>query len=552
MPGTVTYQNTNILLVEDPDGGTWEGIGSASSGGYDDSLPIQGTFHRGERIDNEDDGFSWYPGSTRDLSASGTHFGIWINVFQPAQITTNTVRARLGGSTTDPENSPWSEWNMFTGPSGSNPYPPTGGWQRVWIDVASTPDTTSGTLTLSSVAQFGFVADMLNVGGTSDNVHIDRLDFGTGGLLVDSGTVPSPATFQDFVAADEGNSSNRYGIVQTLNGTIFMNGPLTIGDATATIFNDSGIVLAYADQILCASDWLGITVDLQNASTDVDWDNITLYSGGTTNEGDLIVTGTSGAFDVTNSSFNSLRVMTLTSACTISGSTIANTGLITLGEADIAGCSILTSSVAADEGAVFDDRTTTAATDLTEYTGCTFSQGTNAHHAIRFGTNVDDDLTLTNVELNGFDGTDSTNGSTFRFDATSGSIDLNLTGCTVDGVAATTSNVGIDSAGITVNLVIDPVTLSITALDADTESPVEDASVYMKLTSGDGGAVVLNALTNASGVATASYSGSLPVTLDNTVSAVRSGSGPKPYVDFPLSGTIDTSGYSQTVLLSED
>lgn len=100
-------------------------------------------------------------------------------------------------------------------------------------------------------------------------------------------------------------------------------------------------------------------------------------------------------------------------------------------------------------------------------------------------------------------------------------------------------------------VVASSVPITVTVLDHDS-APYEGASVYIKLVSGDGGAVVLNAVTNASGVASASYTGSTPVTIDTDISEVRSSSGPIPYSNYILSGDITSSGYTQTALLRED
>ena len=170
--------------------------------------------------------------------------------------------------------------------------------------------------------------------------------------------------------------------------------------------------------------------------------------------------------------------------------TFLRTGRIDIsgtGQASLAGSSILESAVAADEGAVYDNRTTSGATSITELDNCTFSIGAAAHHAIRFGTNVAHDLTLTGIEFTGFSSTGDANNSTLRFDATSGSINVNLIDCTVDGNPATTGNVGVDdAAGITVTLVVNPVTTKITCVD-QSGTAIQGARVLVE-TSDSGGA----------------------------------------------------------------
>jgi hypothetical protein len=161
----------------------------------------------------------------------------------------------------------------------------------------------------------------------------------------------------------------------------------------------------------------------------------------------------------------------------------------------------LASSVAADEGAVFDDRTTTAATNISELDNCTFSQGTAAHHAIRFGANVDDNIVLTGIAFNGFAAIEDDNGCALRFDATTGSLNCSLVGCTVDGVPATALNLfKDDAAGVAVTLVFDVITLEVTVLDATDDTPITTAHVQLLKNSDK--SVLLSGAVNGSGVIT--------------------------------------------------
>ena len=136
-------------------------------------------------------------------------------------------------------------------------------------------------------------------------------------------------------------------------------------------------------------------------------------------------------------------------------------------------------TVAADTGALIYNSTTNPNGKLD---GMTFSQGTNAHHAIDFGTSVTSDITLTNIEFSGFDDTSGEDqpGAALRFLATSGSLTCNLIGCTVDGVGASATNFfKDDAAGIAVTLAFDSITLSVTVLDATDDTPLTTATVQL-------------------------------------------------------------------------
>lgn len=102
-----------------------------------------------------------------------------------------------------------------------------------------------------------------------------------------------------------------------------------------------------------------------------------------------------------------------------------------------------------------------------------FTMGAVASHAIDFGINVDSSLssiTLTNIDFSGYGTTADAKDAIVRFLATTGSLTLNLIGCTVDGAAASLANFSVDdAAGMTVTVVIAPVTLTFTPLITGSE-----------------------------------------------------------------------------------
>ncbi|MHC4312597.1 MAG: hypothetical protein ACYSW3_09065 [Planctomycetota bacterium] len=214
-----------------------------------------------------------------------------------------------------------------------------------------------------------------------------------------------------------------------------------------------------------------------------------------------------GTFTGDNNRFVGCGTTTFASTGSNINSQWSLSGRINLNEADISGSSILESTVAADEGAVFDDRTTTGAVDISELDNCTFSIGAASHHAIRFGTGVDDDITLTGIEFTGFSSTDDATNATLRFDATTGTMNVNLVDCTVDGAAATTANVGVDdAAGIVVTLVVNPVTTKFTVQD-NAGNAIDQARVLVETADNGGGTgfpykAAVSTLTSSAGTAT--------------------------------------------------
>jgi len=320
MAGTVTSNLTRITAAEVGDDAGWEVIGGGQADAQNAEIIIQGIASRGRRVDNAIRGFSFDNASGIDLDAVNTLLGWWVNVLQPGSIgTTDNLEVRVGSNTSPTTD--WDGWEVLTAIT----YPDIGGWIRVWVAINEiTPDNGAGTPNYAALLHFGLAVDMGDVAGNAPNVLCDAIDYLDGGgiaLLLDAGTAPSPATFSDFVTADEGNSTNKYGIVQTREGIIYCAGRLGIGDATLTVFNDSAFILIFTDQSFVNSDTMGITIELANASTDIDFADGVIKSAGAI-QGDLVVTGTSGDCDFDGMTLESLRTIDLTSVCSLINSVI--------------------------------------------------------------------------------------------------------------------------------------------------------------------------------------------------------------------------------------
>lgn len=354
-------------------------------------------------------------------------------------------------------------------------------WVSYAVDPTSTPSATTGSP--GTYDHFGMQWKTLGSGSLKGAPNaVDVMRHGRELRAVDGDLANGYATFTGMAAHDS-DTTRRYGILTEGTGTLLYHGALVLGQSgTAVDFRDSNVSITVLDDPFVASTFNEI--EIQNASSNVEWTNIQISHLGTTSPTTLTLDV--GTFTGDGCRFDGCGVTTFASTGACTNTTWANSGRINLNEADISGSSVLTPTVVADEGAVFDDRTTTTDTDLTEYTNCTFVQGTNAHHAIRFGTGVDDNLTLTGCEFTGFSSTANANGATLRFDATSGSLNLTLVDCTVDGSPASDSNIGIDdAAGVSVTVITGAVTVEARAALKD-GTAVENARVYLKASNGTG------------------------------------------------------------------
>lgn len=153
-------------------------------------------------------------------------------------------------------------------------------------------------------------------------------------------------------------------------------------------------------------------------------------------------------------------------------------GQVTHNGAVMTGCSFLGSTVAANGAAMFYDLTSDPDGELD---GGTYSQGTAAHHAITFGTNIPLSITIRDCDFRGFSASNDNDGSIFRFNDTVGVISLNLVNCTHDG-----SGFSVDTrAGATVNIIIDPVTTTVNVID-NVGANLSGARVLLEASDGTG------------------------------------------------------------------
>jgi len=440
-----TVDATAITRIHDVEGSlTLTSIGGGAGGGANTEIFIQGNQSAGRKQSNTTDHGFWLTVTSADISGAGVHTGIWINHIHYAVVT--KLQPLLGSTT--------ANWHGHTFPIST--YPAAGGWVRIWIDVSRTPEETAGTFSKAGLTQVGIRASLPAVGGNAPNLIMDASDFTTTGLLL-TGTA---GVFQDFVTADEGNGTNKYGVVVTNSGVIFCLARLTLGSASSLVFSDSGFVVVFPDQSLVASTFMGITADLQHASTSVTWTNGVVQSAGTV-KGDLVVTGTSGSFTVSGSTLSALRAVTLTSACTVTGSSFVGCGTITTGGATLTNCTVDNST--ASSAVIVASPANAELISNTDF----ISDGTG--HGIEIGGTATD-MTLSGVTFTGY-GADDTTDAAIYVNIASGSM--------IISIADEGSTPSIRTAGATVT-VQNAVTVKVTAKDADTLVAVQSARVLME------------------------------------------------------------------------
>ena len=417
--------------------------------------------------------------------------------------------------------------------------------------------TTGNPAQLSGVDGMGVRWKITNtVMGASDNAFTQSGSIGVGYRI--TGT---DAVFSEISTYE---ATNRYGALQTKAGILFPLCKIRIGQPSATAgnvtFDDSGFNITWLGQTLSdgttkatADGFYGIFADEGTGTTD-----ITLDSGNFAAEApetfDIDFSGVNSV-TCTNISADRARIVTLDGNVDWQGGTVKNSGQIDASDSIFKGMDVLNPIVAADLGAILWDSSADPDGNLDD---CLIEMGATSHHAIDFGTNFDSSLvsvTLRGIDFNGFGSTDDANDSTLRFLATTGSLTLNLIDCTVDGVSPVASGGGKnfsvdDAAGMTVTVVVAPVTLLMTVTDRADDLPIQNVQTSIHLADSPF-TELMNEDTTASGIASESYAGATPVDivwktrksddLDNPRYFAQSGK-----------GEITTDGFTQAVLLEEN
>ena len=191
-------------------------------------LRIQGSFSNGFQASNKDGmGYYLHPSLTWDFTSGGTDWGkhvyFWVN-----WLSMHTLEPRsagiasglslvLGSSSSD-----YAGWTIFD-LTDVDKY--QGGWKQWVLDPRKPPSFVVGAPDFSAIALFG-VWVQTNVTFRADNLFIDAIKVGTGIRAYGTGTVGDG--WQDILDDDMGTEANRWGIVQELDGIIYLYGHITI------------------------------------------------------------------------------------------------------------------------------------------------------------------------------------------------------------------------------------------------------------------------------------------------------------------------------------
>jgi hypothetical protein len=338
----------------------------------------QGTGSIAAQVKTADAGFQFTSGAQ---NMSGTSRAVLIKMAsgRPGALQGNGISCRIGSTTAN-----YYLYSLFSAAT----YPAVGGFQIVAVDpnVAQWRSATVGTPNLASVTYWSFRAHYTanTQGANTFADSIDTIARGTGLTGTAGGNGDPVGNFASFVTADEATEANRWGVVTSRDGILFVNGTIVIGtSATATNFTSSGEAVVFPNNRV-TTNFCGVVFDIQNAGTNID------VSGGLFNGRGALFTnddtrprytvlGTAGICTIDAQTFSGYEQVILTSKPVLTGCSFDKGLLISPNGASMTGCSITNST---GTHAV----NVTSIAHMASLSACTFSSNNRAIRLTTAGT----------------------------------------------------------------------------------------------------------------------------------------------------------------------
>ena len=490
----------------------------------DPDNPIQGTRHASAEQRNAATG-SIVSNGTGTTLAAGEAFFFWQNFLQAGAVNTFANAGIVGivGTATNA----YYRWTIGGNDFGRNPY---GGWANQVCDPTITTGRTTQGTPGTSYSIVGFGCDVITAITKGSPYNLDVIRYGRGEVLVTDGDLANGYATFEGIATQNDTQTNRWGLFQFQSGSYLWKGLLSLGTATAVDFRDANRVIVIDNTLVVSSSFNRI--EINNASSNVDWNAINISSLGTVSRGEFEVVD-NATVSLDTCVFTDMSTFIFQSNSTLLDTTFRRCNTVTQGSSTITRCTFANSTAA----------TSLLSNSLADVSACTFvSDGSN--HAIEL-TAVPATYTWNHTTTGyatgslGVEGTDFTAGSTgnetFYINATSSQ---NITITIPSGITTPSIRRGASYTGV-ITVEAQAKTIDVNVKDEDGVN-VSGAFVWIN----DGVTTIFNGTTDASGnIAQQSYSG----TNNSTLRVRRFG-------DKPFETTLGTASgsVSQLVTLIND
>jgi len=469
--------------------GTWTGFTSLS---LSTVTFVEGTGSLGDKVsattaqgygitaaDWTGEPWNFASGQTND----GDHIFVWLYMYEGWDTLANGgFRIRIADDLATDSIGTW-----YVGPQAGY----IGGWYAYVINPAANFDAvTAGTAVwttngnpaqLTSIDGFGFGWKVLStISGATDNCYGDAIVVGKGYVITLGDAGSTEGKFSDFITFEENTTSGRFGAMRAVSGLLLAKSKLYIGassGSTNSEFIDSGFTVVWEKATLSdgsssavAAGFYELKFQKASGTTDITLSQGTLKAVSP----HTVVLTFSGATSASLTGVNVDRGSTiaLDTAVTWIDSVITNSGQITAAGAIFTGNTVSGYTGAADTSVLVWN----VATDPDgKLDNCTFVKGTNAHHAIEFGTSSPTTMTIRGITFTSFDAANAANGSVLHIKRTTGTVTINTIGCS--------GTVSYKTAGATVVIVADPVTAAVNVKNT-AGSNIQNARVLLKAATG--------------------------------------------------------------------
>ena len=330
-------------------------------------------------------------------------------------------------------------WNAVGSDTGRAPY---GGWQNTAIDPTYTADQTDGAPTAGAYRFFGSMPNIVSAVSKGNPHGVDVIRYGRGKITITNGDVTNGYGTFAGIATTNDNTANRWGLFQLQQGTYLWKGLLSFGsDATAVDFRDANRVIFIDDTPRTYASFNRI--EIRNASSRVDWTAVQISALGTLSKGEFEVIANADV-NFASCTFTDMSTFIFLSNSTVLSTIFRRCGQVTVGGADISGCtfdqSTATSAVLAASPAH------AGAIDNTTF----ISDGTG--YAITI-TGTAANITLTNVTFTGYAASDGTSGNEAIFvNIATGSMSITISGGSTPSIRTAGCSVTVVSGAVTVDM----------------------------------------------------------------------------------------------------
>ena len=377
------------------------------------------------------------------------------------------------------------------------------GWKNYAVDPTATPSATTGNPTDTS--WFGVQWAILGSGSLKGAPNgIDVIRHGRELRVTDGDVTNGYATFEGAASFDA-DTTRAWGLLTPIQGGYLFHGHFVMGQSgTPVDFRDSNRSIIVLDDAFVASTFNEMSI--VDASSNVEWNNIQISHLGTTSPTTLNLNA--GTFSGVGCRFAGCGVTTFNSTASCLNSSWENSNQIIHNGATLNGSDVSGYTGTANTSALVYD---VAADPDGEMNNMSFTMGATATHAIEFGTNSPTNITLRGIDFVGYNASNNVNDSVFHIKRTSGTVTINLVGCSTDSAFSYRTD------GATVNIVIDPVTVTVKVINAVTKANLQNARVLLLADAGGAlaeGTQIISGLTDVNGEISDSrtYASNQPVT----------------------------------------